>query len=126
MVLFLATQYRSQNNHVMNIEFHTAYGKVPDKLIKDIRDKVLEFSHVNADISRAEIILREDETIIPSENKVCEIRLSIYGDDLMAHSRTESFKTSAKEVLNSLKKMVKQQVKNQKEIPDQTTSTVKV
>ena len=110
----------------MNIEFHTAYGKVPDKVVQDIRNKVLEFSHINADISRAEIILKEDETIIPSENKVCEIRLSIYGDDLLAHSRTESFKTSAKEALKSLKKMMKQQVKKQREIPDQTTSTVKV
>jgi len=110
----------------MNIEFHTPYGKVPDALVQDIRNKVLEFSHINANISRAEIILKEDGTVIPSENKVCEIRLSIYGDDLMAHSRTGSFKTSAKEALRSLKKMVRQQVKNQKEIPDQTTSTVKV
>jgi len=110
----------------MNIEFHTAFGKVPDELIEDIRKKVLGFSHINADISRAEIILKEDEAIIPSENKVCEIRLSVYGDDLLVHSRTESFSKSAKETLKSLKKMVKQQVNKQKEIPDQTTSTVKV
>src|SRR5688572_32084168 len=31
----------SQKNHVMIIEFHTAYGKVPDKLIADIRKKVI-------------------------------------------------------------------------------------
>lgn len=110
----------------MNIEFHTAYGKVPEALVQDIRNKVLEFSHINADISRAEIILKEDLTIIPSENKVCEIRLSIYGDDLLAHSRTENFKSSAREALKSLKILVKQQAKKQKEIPDQTISTVRV
>ncbi len=110
----------------MNIEFHTAYGKVPDELIQGIRKKMLEFSHIDEDISRAEIILKEDETIIPSENKICEIRLSVYGDDLLVHSRTESFSKSAKEALKSLKKMVTQQVKKQKDIPDQTTSTVKV
>ena len=110
----------------MIIEFHTAYGKVSDKLISDIRKKVIGFSQINDDISKAEITLKEDKTIIPSENKVCEIRLSVYGDDLLVHSRTENFSKSAKEALKSLKKMVKQQVKKQKDIPDQTTSTIKV
>ncbi len=110
----------------MTIEFHTGYGKVPEELMDKIRKEILEFSHINKDISRAEVMLKEDEMIIPSENKVCEIRLSVYGDDLLAHSRTESFKRSAKEALKSLKKMVKRQVKNQKEIPDKTTSTIKI
>ena len=110
----------------MNIEFHTTYGKVSEELIEKVRQKILEFSHSDKDISRAEVIMKEDESVIPSENKVCEIRLTVYGDDLLAHSRTESFKKSAKETLKNLKKMVKQQVKKQKEIPDKFTSTVKV
>ena len=110
----------------MNIEFHSAYGLVSEGLIDELRKKILELSHVNKDISRAEVVLKEDEMNTPAGNKVCEIRLSIFGDDLLAYSRTESFKKSAKEALKALKKMVKQQVKRQKEIPDQITSTVKV
>lgn len=110
----------------MTIEFHTAYGKVPEKLVSDIRNEILELSHLNKDISRAEVLLKEDETIIPAENKICEIRLTVYGDDLLAHARTENFKNSAKEAIKELKKMVKQQVKKQKEPPDEMTSSVKV
>ena len=111
----------------MNIEFHSTYGQVSEVLIGELRKKILELSNTNKDISRAEIILKEeDEANIPARNKVCEIRLSIFGDDLLAYSRTESFKKSAREALKALKKMVKQQVKRQKEIPDQITSTVKV
>ena len=62
--------------------------------------------------------MKEDETIIPAENKICEIRLTVYGDDLLSHSRTENFKKSAKEVIKELKRMVKQQVKKQQEPPD--------
>lgn len=110
----------------MTIEFHTPHGKISEKLVNNIRNKMLELSHINKEISRAEIILKEDETIIPAENKVCEIRLTVYGDDLLAHARTENFEQSAKEVIRELKKMVKQQVKKQKEPPDEMTSTVKV
>ena len=110
----------------MTIEFHTAYGKVSEKLVTDIRNEILELSHINKDISRAEVLLKEDKTIIPGENKVCEIKLTVYGDDLFVHARTENFEKSAKEAIKELKKMVKQQVKKQKKTPDEMTSTVKV
>ncbi len=110
----------------MNIEFQTPYGKVSEKLVDDIRNRILELSHMNKNISRAEVLLKEDETIIPAENKVCEIRLTVFGDSLLTHSRTENFTKSAKEAIKELKKMVKQQVKKQKEPPDEITSTIKV
>ncbi len=31
----------------MNIEFHTAYKKVPEKLLRDTRDALLKLSHIN-------------------------------------------------------------------------------
>ena len=110
----------------MTIEFQTDYGKVPEKLVSDMRNEILELSHIYKDISRAEVLLKEDETIIPAENKICEIRLTVYGDDLLVHTRTENFKKSAKEAIKELRKMVKQQVKKQKDPPDEMTSTVKV
>jgi ribosome-associated translation inhibitor RaiA len=111
---------------MMNIEFDTNYGKVPEKLVSEIRDKILNLAHINKDISRAEVVLKEDETIISAENKVCEIRLTVYGDNLFSHSRTENFNKSAKEAMKELKKLVKQQVKKQQEPPDEITSTVDV
>lgn len=111
---------------MMNIEFDTTYGKVSEKLVSEIRDEILNLSHINKDISRAEVVLKEDETIIPAGNKVCEIRLTVYGDDLLSHSRTGNFNKSAKEAMKELKKLVKLQVKKQQEPPDEMTSTVNV
>ena|ERR1035437_369115 len=110
----------------MTIEFHTPYGKVSEKLVSNIRNEMLELSHINKHISRAEVLLKEEGIIIPAENKICDIRLTIYGDNLHAHTRSENFKKSAKEAIKELKMMVRQQVKKQKELPEEITSTVKV
>lgn len=111
----------------MTIEFHTPYEKVPEKLISSIRDEIMELSHLSQHISRAEILLREDKTIIKEENKICEISLTIvFGDDLFVHTEAENFKKSAKEAIRDLKRLINQQVKNNKELPDQKTVTVNV
>jgi ribosome-associated translation inhibitor RaiA len=110
----------------MTIEFHTAAAIVPEKLVAFTRDELLRLSHLNKNISRAEVLMKEDETIIRSENKICEIRLTLYGDDLFSHTRSGSFEESAKEAIKELNKMVKHQVKEQKEPPDKMISTVKL
>jgi len=110
----------------MNIEFHTPYNKVSEKLITEIRNEILALSHLNKNISRAEVMMKSDAAIISAENKICDIRLTIYGDDLVAHTRTESFDNSAKEAIRELKRLVKQQVKKQNEPADQVISTVKI
>ncbi|HET9056721.1 MAG TPA: HPF/RaiA family ribosome-associated protein [Chitinophagaceae bacterium] len=110
----------------MIIEFHTPYGKISEKLLDTIRKELLELSHIYKRASRAEVLLKEDITIIPSENKVCEISLAIYGDNIRVHSRTEKFEKSAKEAIKELKKMINKLRKEQNEPPDQVTSSVKV
>lgn len=110
----------------MTIEFHTTFGKVSEKIITEIRNEIIDLTHFSKNITRAEVLMKEDKTIIPSENKICEIRLTVYGDNLIAHARTENFKDSAKDALKDLKRMVKQQLKKIKEPPDQVISSVKV
>lgn len=110
----------------MIIEFHTPYGKVSESLITNIRKEILDLSHLNKEISKAEVLCKESEAITPGENKVCEMILTVYGDDHFIHTRSDSFDKSVKEALKELKKIVKKQVKDHKEIPDTVTSTVKV
>lgn len=110
----------------MTIEFHTTYGKVSEKIINELRNEIISLSHFSKNISRAEVILKEDTTIIPDENKICEIRLTVFGDDLFAHSRSENFKNAAKDALKDLKRIVKQQMKKAKELPDQLLSSIKI
>lgn len=109
----------------MTIEFFTTAGKVTESMVSATRNEMLRLSHINKDISRAEVILKEEE-IIELENKVCEIRLSIYGNNLMSYSRTDKFEKSIKEAIKELKKMVKRQVKEKKMPRDEMTTTVKV
>jgi len=47
----------------MTIEFQTDYGKVREKRVSDIRNEILKLSHINKDISRAEVILKKDELV---------------------------------------------------------------
>jgi ribosome-associated translation inhibitor RaiA len=109
----------------MTIEFHTPYGKVTEKLLNSIRKDVLELSHINKKISRAEIELKEDQGIIKGENKICEIRLSVYGDNLFVRRCTENFEKSSKAAIKELKRLIRLQVKKQNEPPDIKLSTVK-
>jgi len=110
----------------MTIEFHTTFGKVSEKIINEIRNEIINISHISKNITRAEVLMKEDKNIVPTENKICEIRLTVFGDNLVAHARTENFKDSAKDALKDLKRMVKQQIKKNKEASNQVISSVKV
>ena len=109
----------------MDIEFQTASG-ISEGLVRKIRNEMIKLSHVNKEISRSEIVMKEDATINRPENKICEIRLTVYGADLLSHSRTESFSRSVTEAIKELRKLVSQQVKEQQEPPEEITSTVDV
>lgn len=110
----------------MNIEFHTMYTQVSEKLVAEIRNEIRSLSKLSKRVSGADVYLREDTSIISSENKICEIRLIIYGSNLVVYSRTENFKDSIKEALKELKKLVKQQIKKQKEPAVEIFSIVSV
>jgi ribosome-associated translation inhibitor RaiA len=110
----------------MIIEIHAPHSEVNESLLRPVKEKVLSFSHLMKDIVKAEIILRDDATAEPHENKICEIRLTMYGDALFVHRRSASFVESASLAVNELEKAVQEQTKLQQGLPDQITSTVKV
>lgn len=110
----------------MTIEFHTPYNKVSDELVNSIRNDVLKLSHINKHITRAEIELKEDQHILLGKNKVCEIRLSVYGGDLFVRRTAEDFEKSSKETIKELKRLVRQQEKKQNEPPDTLVSTIRI
>lgn len=86
----------------MTIEFETPYGKVSEKLVRYLRKEIMKLTHKVAHVARAEVILKEDKLFIPSENKICTIRLTIFGDNLVAHARSTSYYLAAKEGLADL------------------------
>jgi hypothetical protein len=112
--------------YFMTIEFHTPIGLVSEKMITSIRHDVMELAHIHKKITRAEVSLREDKKIDQAENKVCEIRLTIQGDNLFVRSRTQKFEESVKEAIKDLRKLVRGQVKHQDDLTDDVLSSVKV
>lgn len=110
----------------MTIEFQTPYRKVSEKLISEIRNEILKLSHLYKNISRAEILMRHDKNIVPKENAICEIRLTVYSDNIIAHARTENFEKSASEAIDELKTIVDKQVQTLKDPPDEIITTIKV
>jgi putative sigma-54 modulation protein len=110
----------------MIIEIHAPHSEVNESILHPVKEKVLSFSHLIKDIVKAEIVLRDDIAAAAGENKICEIRLTVYGDSLFVHRRSHSFQDSAWLAVTELEKTVQEQVKLQQDLPDQVTSTVKV
>ena len=106
----------------MTIEFETPYNKISEKLITKMRDEIMKLSHQVKNVARADIMLKEDVNIVPSENKVCSIKLTIFGDNLVAHARSQSFSKAANDAIKDLKK----KIKSHKEVVSDITTTVEV
>ena len=94
--------------------------------MRPVKEKVLSFSRLISDIVKAQILLREEEGAATEENKICEIKLTLYGDVLFVHRRSANFKESAMLAVAELEKAVHEQVRLQHGLPEQITSTVKV
>lgn len=101
----------------MTIEFQTPAGKVPEKILSELRSEIQDLSLANKNISKAEVLLKEDQALIRAENKICEIRLSVNGGFVTAQVLTENFRHAAKEAFRELKRLVKQYEKKQKMAP---------
>jgi putative sigma-54 modulation protein len=109
----------------MIIEVHAPHSEVNESILHPVKEKVLSFSHLIKDIVKAQIVLRDDNSPA-GENKICEIKLTLYGDVLFVHRRSASFHESALLAVEELEKAVQEQARRQHGLPDQITSTVKV
>jgi ribosome-associated translation inhibitor RaiA len=109
----------------MTIEIYSPRLQVKQEVLARIEKKLTSLSHLSEKISRAEIFLTEDTALV-KQNKVCKIRLDIFGDTLFAHKHAESFEKAAAEAIKILKRHLKQKTRQKNEPPDEITSTVKV
>lgn len=109
----------------MTVDIHSPHLKAGSALIRSIEEKVVALSHLNKNISRAEIYLHADKEL-KKKNRICEIRLEIFGETLFVRRISDSFEKSVITVLKELKKLVTEQAKHLNEPPDITISTVEV
>lgn len=109
----------------MTIEFYTPQGEVPEHVISFIKDQLMAFYHRDNQIDDAEVVLRH-QYISDGIDHVCEITLHLYGESLMVHRSGNSYLDTAREVINEIAIQVQGFYERRKDLPEQTTTTVKV
>jgi len=109
----------------MTIEIHSPNLQVKQGVLTRIEKRLMRLSHLGEKISRAEIFLTEDNTLM-KQNKVCKIRLDIFGDTLFVHKHAKSFEIAASDGVKVLRRRLKQKAERNNETPDEVTTTVEV
>jgi hypothetical protein len=110
----------------MTIEIHTPKKGLEESVLRLVKLSIIRFTQVYQGISRIECKIREDGRVSPVENKVCEIRVNMYGENLFTHSRSDTYAHSVREALNHCGEQIALLASRAKELPDKVTSTVKV
>lgn len=95
------------NKIIMKINIQSTSFHPSEKLIDFTNDKVQKLSQYSTRIMEARVVLKVDKSDDRS-NKVCDIRLSIPGDDLFASRHAASFEEA---VLETVEVMTHQLVK---------------
>jgi len=76
-----------------------------DSLIAFVTDKVQKLSILADDIQEAQITLKNRNTIEP-DNKTCEIRGVMPGNDLYAEKHGASFEEAAMKAIDAMKRQI--------------------
>jgi len=100
-------------------------GQVKIWLLDFVRDQLISFYKQDTAITGARVSFREQDSLVEN-NKICEIELTIYGNNIIASRGAASYNMAVKEVLAVLDFDVQQHLQEQKEPPDIVVSTVKV
>lgn len=104
----------------MNIEIQSLSFHASDKLTDFTHDKVSKLTQFTDQIMRADVILKIDKSDT-RENKICEIKLSIPGNDLFVVKQNETFEGAVLEAVDSIKQQVvrwKEKIQDRTNLPD--------
>lgn len=110
----------------MTIEIHTPKKGLEESVLRLVKLSIIRFTQLYKAISRIECTIRQDAKISPVENKVCEIRVNMYGENLFTHSRSDEYANAVREALNHCAEQMALLASKSKELPDKITTTVKV
>lgn len=110
----------------MTIDIHTPHEGLDENVLQYAKQGMIKLAQQYKAIIRLECVMRQDQLINLPEDKVCEIRLSVYGENLFTHSRTGQYESSVSEAIEHMKSQLELLASRQGELPDKITTTVKV
>lgn len=89
----------------MNTRIQSIGFKAKEELTEFVTKKVNDLARFNERIFDSEVILKLDNNET-GENKICEIRLMIPGNDLFAKRQCSTFEEATKQVVEALQKQI--------------------
>lgn len=95
----------------MKIEIQSLHFTAQTALTTFVTEKVNKLSLHDDAIIAAHVILKLDNSTT-NENKVCEIILSVPGNDLFAKRQCESFEEATLQVIDALEEQIRKLHKN--------------
>ena len=90
----------------MEIKIQSLHFKANDLLEEFVQEKVARLSHLNDKIISGDVCLKLDKSQ-KHDNKVCEIRLAVPGNDLFAKRQCKTFEEATNEVVEALQKQLR-------------------
>ena len=110
----------------MIIEIHTPHDGLKEPILRHAKQAMIRLSHLYKSIARIECVWREDQVSSPPDNKVCEIRVTIYGENQFTHSRSIDYALASNEAIAHMSHQLALLASRDRELPDKVTTTVKV
>ena len=89
----------------MNITIQTPNFKADQKLLDLVTEKDEKLGQFSAHIREASVALKLDKSET-RDNKICEIKLGIPGNDLFATKQCKSFEEAATKTTDALKSQI--------------------
>ncbi len=89
----------------MKINIQTPGFKADQKLLDFVTDKLQKLDQLNDNILEGNVTLKLDKSDT-QENKICEIKLAIRGNDLFAARQSHSFEEATNKVFAALKRQI--------------------
>ena len=90
----------------MKLKFQSLDFTASQELTDFIKNKVAKLKYFYDEIIWSEVCLKLDKSDT-KENKVCEIRLAIPGNDLLANAQCKTFEEAAAQCVEALAKQIK-------------------
>lgn len=90
----------------MRIIIQSPHFTVREELDSYVNEKVSKLSHLDDRIISADVCLKVEKSAT-DENKICEIRLAIPGNDLFAKRQSQTFEEATNEVVDVLQQQIK-------------------
>ena len=87
----------------MNIQVHAVQFSADKKLIEFVEDKLSKLTLFNDHIIGAEVFLKLGSSH-ELENKICEIKIIVPGNELFAKKQAKSFEEATDLVIEALRK----------------------